>query len=180
MSFNSTGDAMAKGTIISRLRVFHRGSSGAALVEFMLILPLSILFFGLIIEFGRLYWGYQATVAGVRDASRYLARVADIEICLNAGSLNQYEATLKTMIEKDVSGNSVLPVQFTVDSVDASYACETATGGAPAYRTSPMPVATVDATVTMQFPLGRSFSLFGSSYTSITTHVVDEARIFGQ
>ena len=89
-------------------------------------------------------------------------------------------AELITQIEDDIAGNSVLPAQFTIDSVDASYVCETASGVAPAYRTSPMPVATVDATVTMQFPLGHLFGIFDNSFTSITTHVADQARIFGQ
>ncbi len=166
--------------IISKLRAFRRCPSGAAVVEFLLILPLSILFFGMIVEFGRMYWGYQAAVAGVRDASRYLARVSDIRICQTGGSLDGYEATLKTMIEEDLSGASVLPVQFTIDSVDASYACMAATGGAPAFLNSPMPLATVDATVTMQLPLGHLFSTFGGRLTSVTTHVADQARIYGQ
>lgn len=147
----------------------------------MLVLPMMILFFAIMVEFGRLYWGYQSVVAGVRDASRYLARVAPVDICVGGGTLDSYEATLTTMIEKErLTDTSVLPAQFAIDSVTASYACPEAPGTETwEYRTPEIPLATVSAQVTMQFPLGHLFSIFGSSFTSVTTTVSDDARIFG-
>ncbi len=96
---------------ITRIKTFYRSTSGAALVEFVIVFPMMILFFVMIVEFGRLYWGYQSVVAGVRDASRYLARVAPVDICRDhptsaTADLLQYAsyvtaADLKTMIEED-------------------------------------------------------------------------------
>ena len=132
--------------IRSRVRTFRKTTSGAALVEFVLVFPMMILFFAIMVEFGRLYWGYQSVVAGVRDASRYLARVADPEVCITGGSLAGYQATLKTMIEKDRGNTSVLPSQFVVDSVTATYSCpEAPSTEAWDYRTPEIPLATVSA-----------------------------------
>ncbi len=145
-----------------------------------MVFPIMILFFAVMIEFGRLYWGYQSVVAGVRDASRYLARVAPVDICLNGGSLASYQATLKTMIEKDRTSKSVFPTQIVVDSVSASYACpESPSTVTWEYRTPEIPLATVSAQVTMQLPLGHLFAFFGSGLSSVTTTVADDARIFG-
>lgn len=171
---------MARNLTITRIKTFWQATSGAALVEFVLVFPMMILFFAIMVEFGRLYWGYQSVVAGVRDASRYLARVADPEVCVNGGSLAGYQATLKTMIETDRSGGSVMPAQLVVDSVTATYACPDAPSTVTwDYRTPEIPLATVSAQVTMQFPLGHLFALFGSSLGSVTTTVSDDARIFG-
>ena len=133
------------------------------------------MFLGLIIEFGRLYWGYQSVTSGVRDATRYLARIAPIEICLHGGSLSTYEEALKAMIENDRSGGSVLPKQVTIDSVTASHNCVTGS-----FRTSPAPVATVDVQVTVQFPLGFLLDIFHLPFSSLTATVSDSSRIFGQ
>jgi hypothetical protein len=157
------------------LKRFLRAQDGAAVVEFVLCVPVLILFFGLIIEFGRLYWGYQSVASGVRDASRYLARIAPIEICLNGGSLSAYEATLKSMIENDWTGGNVLPKQVTIDSVTASHNCVAGT-----FRTSPAPVATVDVQVTVQFPLGFLLDIFQMPFSSLTATVSDSSRIYGQ
>ncbi|MCB1337286.1 MAG: pilus assembly protein [Maritimibacter sp.] len=157
-------------------------------MEFVIVLPMMILFFGIIVEFGRLYWGYQSVVAGVRDASRYLGRMAPVEVCIDhpgGGELLQYvtgvtAADLRDRVRYDRSSVNLLPVQFTVNSVGATYACEDAPSTETwEYRTPEIPLATVTANVTMQFPLGHLFSLFGPRYTSITTDVSDDARIFG-
>lgn len=173
MSCSFTGDDV-RWSLAPLLKRFRRSEGGAAVVEFVLCLPLMILFFGIMIEFGRLYWGYQSTISGVRDASRYLARIAPIDICLTGGSLSGYEATLKTMIENDRSGTPVLPKQMTVDTVTATYSCVAGT-----YRTSPAPVATVAAQVTLQFPLGFVLDIFSARITKLTTTVADSARIYG-
>jgi len=172
---------MTRNVTLTRIKTFWQSVSGAALVEFVLVFPMMILSFAIIVEFGRLYWGYQSVVAGVRYASRYLARVAPVDICVNGGSLASYQATLKTMIEEErINSTSVLPAQFVVDSVAATYACPEAPSGETwDYRTPEIPLATVSAQVTMQFPLGHLFSIFGSSLSSVTATVSDDARIYG-
>lgn len=157
------------------IKKFLKAEDGVAVVEFVLSVPMMILIFAIVIEFGRLFLGYQSTVGGVRDASRYLARIAPIDICLNGGSLSSYNAMLKNKIETDRSANNVLPSQFTVTSVSATHTCVAGT-----YRTSPAPVATVAAQISVQFPFGSFFSLFGNPLAPLTTTVSDSARIFGQ
>jgi len=154
---------------------FRKSEDGVAVVEFVLSVPLMILMFAIVVEFGRLFLGYQATVSGVRDASRYLSRIAPIDICVTGGSLSTYNAMLKDRIENDNSANIVLPPQFTVTSVAATYVCV-----AGNYRTSPAPVATIDAQIDVQFPFGALFGLFGNELTSLSTSVSDSSRILGQ
>jgi Flp pilus assembly protein TadG len=156
-------------------RRFRRSEDGVAVVEFVLSVPLMILIFAIVMEFGRLFLGYQSTVSGVRNASRYLARVAPIDICDTGGSLSTYETMLKAMIEKDHQANSVLPTKFTVTEVDATYICAVGT-----YRISPAPVATVAAQITVEFPFGFMFSLFGTPLGTLSTAVSDTSRILGQ
>lgn len=154
---------------------FRRSENGVAVVEFVLSVPLMILVFAIVIEFGRLFLGYQATVSGVRNASRYLARVAPIDVCDTGASLSPYNAMLKAMIEKDRQANSVLPTKFTVTSVSATYICAVGT-----YRISPAPVATVAAQISVEFPFGFMFTLFGDKLDTLSTTVSDTSRILGQ
>ena len=58
-----------------------------ALVEFAISLPLILVVSYGTIDSMRLFWTYQAAVAGVRDAARYVARVAPDDICTSGGSL---------------------------------------------------------------------------------------------
>jgi Flp pilus assembly protein TadG len=156
-------------------RRFRSSEDGVAVVEFVLCVPLMILILAIVMEFGRLFLGYQSTVSGVRNASRYLARVAPIDICDTSGSLSTYETLLKAMIEKDRQANNVLPTKFTVTKVDATYICAVGT-----YRISPAPVATVAAQITVEFPFGFMFSLFGTTLGTLSTTVSDTSRILGQ
>lgn len=161
--------------LIKLFRNFRRSEDGVAVVEFVLSVPMMILMFAIVVEFGRLFLGYQATVSGVRDASRYLSRIAPIDICATGGSLGSYNAMLKNRIEADSANNSVLPTQFTVTSVVASHNCVPGT-----LRTSPAPVATVVAQIDVQFPFGSIFGLLGDELTSLSTSVSDSSRILGQ
>ncbi|MCB1348871.1 MAG: pilus assembly protein, partial [Maritimibacter sp.] len=66
---------MTRNMTLTRIKTFWQSTSGTALVEFVIVFPMMILFFAIMVEFGRLYWGYQSVVAGVRDAARYVGRV---------------------------------------------------------------------------------------------------------
>lgn len=50
-----------------------RKARGAAAVEFAIILPLLVLIFTGMIEYGRLMWNYDALAKATRDAARYLS-----------------------------------------------------------------------------------------------------------
>lgn len=158
-----------------RLKEFYRSEDGVAVVEFVLSVPLMIVLFAVIVEMGRLFLGYQSTVTGVREASRYLARIAPIDICSSGGSLSSYNTMLKNRIENNRASNSVLPSQFSVTSVSATFVCVSGS-----YRTSPAPVATVSASIDVQFPFGTLFGFLGTDMTSLQTSVSNSTRIFGQ
>ena len=181
---------MAKSLTLTRIKTFWQSCSGTALVEFVIVFPMMILFFAIMVEFGRLYWGYQSVVAGVRDAARYVARVGPVDVCVTdsaGGDLFPYLIAvdaddIEEMIEEErVNSTSVLPSQFAVDvdGVSATYACPASATEDWEYRTPEIPLATVSVQVTMQFPLGNLFSLFGDGLGSVTTTVSDDARIFG-
>lgn len=156
--------------------IFRRSESGAAVVEFVIVFPFMVLIFAIIVEFGSMLWAYQSTVAGVRDASRYLARSSPVDLCVPpTGSIASQSATVRTMIEKDRSGLDVLPGSVSVNSVTVSHRCVTGT-----FRTSPMAIAQVTAVVDVQMPLGALFGYFGSGLSAFQTTVADEARVIGQ
>lgn len=161
--------------IRGRLGRIARGEDGAVLVEFVLVFPVMLLFFALLVESSRLLWSYQMAIDGVRDAGRYLARVAPVDICLSGGSVAGYAASLRDIVESDIGGNALFPPMVTVNSVTPSVAC--VPGG---YRTDPAPVATVSADLTITFPFGGILGMFGTNLTSVTTTVTDSARIYGQ
>jgi Flp pilus assembly protein TadG len=154
---------------------FRRSEDRAILVEFALILPVFILIIAAATVFGHWFWVYQSAISGVRDAGRYVARVAPIDICQTGGTLSGYNATLKNIVEKDISGTAIFPSSVTINSVTASLVCH-----AGSYRTSPAPVATVTANMTIILPMASVFSLFGSSLPAITISFSDQSRIFGQ
>ena len=145
------------------------------LVEFALVFPVMLLFFAVIVESSRLMWSYQMAIEGVRDAGRYLARIAPVDICQTGGSVAGYTTSLRDIVEDDIGGDGLFPPLVTVNSVTPSVACVPGS-----YRTDPAPVATVSASLTITFPLGSIFGLFGSALTSVTTTVTDSARIYGQ
>ncbi len=156
------------------LRRLRRDENGAALVEFAIMLPLTLVTFAMIIEGSRLMWSYQATAAGVRDAARYLARVAPATICANGGSVATYSAQLKSIIENNSSGNTLFPSGISVTSVTPSLTCVAGT-----FRISPAPVAQVQANLQITFPFASVFDLISHNLLTINTTVTDQARIFG-
>ncbi len=160
----------------SPLKRFAKRDDGAILVEFGLILPFMVLLLAGTLEVARLMWSYQAVIAGVRDASRYMSRITPSDICSSGGSVAALAPTLKGMIENERKGGAgILPPNITVNSVTPSLTCVTGT-----YRVSPAPVGQVTANVTIDFPMGGLFAAFDGRAPSITTNVSDTTRIFGQ
>jgi len=162
-------------TVISRqFTRFHGDQSGAALVEFALILPIMLLMFAVIIEGARLMWSYQSVAAGVRDATRYLARVAPVDICTVGRSVTAYTSDLETIVRSGKSGYSIFPTGISVNSVTPSLTCVVGT-----YRVSPAPVVQVSASLTVTFPFVGIFSFNGESISTVTTTIRDQNRVFG-
>ncbi len=158
----------------SRLRDFAGDESGAQLVEFAIVLPLMLLIFGLIVETGRLMWSYQAVVSGVRDASRYLARVAPRDVCSTGGSVVGYTSVITTIVAKASDGTEILPSGVLVTAVTPSLSCPSGT-----FRSDEAPLVTVTADVEVTFPFSGLFVFVGGSRPTLNTSVSDQSRVYG-
>jgi Flp pilus assembly protein TadG len=154
--------------------IFWRDESGAALVEFALLLPTLLLFLGLSIEGARSFWSFQTTLAGVRDASHYVARVAAADICETGGSLTAYEEKLAEIVRNSDDGSALFPSSIQITSVTATLTC--VAGG---YRGDTVPMALVTARLAIDFPFKGFFRAAGMMLESIETNVSDSSRILG-
>lgn len=156
------------------LRNFARDDSGAALVEFAIVLPVMLLFFGLCIEGGRTFWAYQATIAGVRDATRYIGRTVPVGICAAGGNIDGYADRVTRIVRETADGRTIFPASVTIDRVVPTLTCY---GGA--YHLAVTPVATVTADMTITFPFAGIFTFFGVDLPATQTTVADTGRVFG-
>lgn len=167
-------------------RKFARREDGAVLVEFALVMPVMLLLFAATIESARMFWAYQQTISGVRDASRFFGRAASFTIC--SESMAPWSATLKDIVENRYagfggSGLSVFGGDITVVSVTATRNCikDDGENGAPdLFEADTVIIGTVTATIRIDFPFGAIFSLFGNGLTSATTNISDQVRVYGQ
>ena len=163
----------------TRLLAFARqlrdDRSGAALVELGILLPVLMLLFAVIIEGSRTFWGYQAAIFGVRDAARYLARVAPSDLCTSGGSVATFGAALETIVRQSAGGNEVFPTSITINSVVPGFACS-----AGNYRGGAAAIATVTASLTITYPFSGLFTLVGGTLGTVNTVVVDQSRIYGE
>lgn len=155
----------------SRLRGDERG---VALIEFAIALPLTLLLFAVIIEGGRMMMGYQAAISGVRDASRYMARLVQPNVCTTNPDVSTLSAKLLTIARTGQSGANGLPNGISIDSVTPSYRCVSGS-----YRSGQLPIAQLTAQITITYPFAGVFTLVGGSLPTITRTVTDEERIFG-
>jgi Flp pilus assembly protein TadG len=153
---------------------FPKEERGTALVEFAIALPLVLLISAVIIEGGRLFWSYQSTIAGVRDAARYVARVAPTDSCSTGASFAGYTAKVEEIVRDTASKVSLLPSGITVTSVSPVLVC--VAGG---FRVSPAPVVQITATLEVNFPFSGVFTFAGGGLAAITTTITDQSRVFG-
>lgn len=164
--------------LFSHVRValarLKRSDDGTALVEFGMILPMILIVFAVTIEGSRLFWSYQATIAGVRDAVRYVGRSAQTDICENGGNLNDWSETLAEIVRETSTGSALFPSSITVNSVDATLTCVTGN-----YRLLNTPIVTVTAVLHITYPFQSIFDFVGAPLLDATTYVTDSSRIFG-
>jgi Flp pilus assembly pilin Flp len=155
------------------LRRFRRDERGAALVEFAMILPIMLIFFATTVEGARMMWSYQAAASGVRDASRYLAMVAPIDACTSATAVSGYSSDLRGIVLGSVSGATIYPGDITINSVTPSCVQGTHTG-------LHFGVVEVTASITIDYPFGRIFTLVGNrALPGFTATVSDQQRVYG-
>ena len=170
-----------------------------ALVEFAIFLPVFVLSFFVIVEFTRTFFSYQGAIVGVRDATRYLARVAPAGICdgedfvdvdgnptnpagflVIDGTTGAANAAATTIIRRnmDNEGGIELPDQVNLINVVATYECVITQPGE--YRQNNVPLVSVAATFEVLFPLAGILELNGlEERLKISRVVIDTARIFG-
>ena len=155
---------------------FWRREEGAILVEFAVSLPLILILAFLSVESMRLFWSYQAAIAGVRDATRYLARIAPADLCTTGGSVTGYASRLEAIVETTISGAALFPAGVTVTSLTATHTCVNSL----ALRQASVPVATVSANVSITMPFSQILRVIGATpATVINTTVSDQARVYG-
>jgi Flp pilus assembly protein TadG len=154
---------------------FMRDDRGVALVEFAIVLPVMLLLFAVIIESGRMLKSYQAANAGVRDATRYLARIVRPDVCSAGGGavLAGYEAQLATIISENIQAGSVFAPLIALDTTTPVVTRLQCNIGGPG------PFAEVSANLVINFPFSGVFSLVGGSLSTFTASVSDQARIYG-
>lgn len=166
----------------SEFASFARSTSGATAVEFAILLPVMLVTFAAIVEASRIYWNYQAAVSGVRDASRYLARITDNDVCGGAAStgttITGGVGTATAIINRNIGsgGANLFPVAVSLAGgtpVAATFDCINVTG------VGVVPVAVVDATVQVQLPFGTLFSFFGTPNGQMISTITDQSRVFG-
>jgi hypothetical protein len=169
----------------------------SALVEFAISLPLI-----LIVSFGtidsmRLFWTYQAAVEGVRDAARYVARVAPSDICetgediatafarlvdRDGSEISDHPAFLRTIIrdamKRDPSDpGALLTSDADINNVVLSVSCESPQ---VPLRQAQVPVARVSADMSIVMPFTEVFRVIGGSgFGTLTTRIVEDARVYG-
>ncbi len=157
---------------IARLK---RCDAGGPIVEFGMVLPLILLFIAVIIEGGRITWIHQATAAGVRDASRMIARIAPPDACATGGSgVGSYSMMAQDIVVNSVGGTSILPLGASLVGFDVT--CHQRSG---TYRLDPTSVVEVRARIRINYLFGGIFGYFGNSYDTLTTEIADQSRIFG-
>ena len=188
---------MVKEYISRQTERFRREEEGVALVEFALFLPIFVLAFFVIVEFSRIFFSYQGAVVGVRDAARYLGRVAPAGICDGAvadentgnnpgGGLvisdtnGNPVAVARQIIERNMDNESRvnLPNNVFLTQVSTTYECVITTPGE--YRQDNVPLVRVAATFRIILPLGSILELNGLPLIPEVSHeVTDTSRIFG-
>ena len=146
------------------------------LVEFAVTLPLILILAFLSIESMRLFWSYQAAIAGVRDATRYLARIAPADLCTTGGVVTGYAPQLETIVKSTIGGAALFPSGVTVTSLTATHTCVTSLN----LRQASVPVATVSANVSISMPFSQILRVIGAApAATINTTVRDQARVYG-
>lgn len=161
--------------LVAYLARLRRADDGAALVEFALVLPILLLIFGTIMEGSRTFWSYQATIAGVRDATRYVGRSEQTGICDGgSGSLAGWEDELTDIVRNASDGTPLFPSTITVARVTPELTCVTGN-----YRLARVPMATVTAELRITYPFAGLFALVGLTLPTVNTVVSDTGRIFG-
>jgi hypothetical protein len=112
----------------------------------------------------------------VRDATRYLARVAPADLCSAGGSVAGYATELEAIVETTITGAALFPAGVSVTSVTPSFTCISSLG----LRQASVPVATVSANVSITMPFSQVLRVVNAAPAAVlNTTVSDQARVYG-
>ena len=160
---------MSHGPLRRLISRFRREEDGVALVEFAVTFPIMLLIFGVIVEGSRTFWSYQSAISGVRDATRYAGRAAPRNVCATTGTISDLDGALL-----DIVASSIFAGAVRVDSVTSTVECVDGN-----WRGGRAPIASVTATLIIDYPLNGLFRLVGGDLGQLTTSVTDSTRIYG-
>jgi Flp pilus assembly protein TadG len=99
------------------LNRFRRDERGVQLVELAIVLPILILLFGAVAEFGRYFYEYTTVAKGARTGARYLASKSA------TSNANNWEANAKNIVvygNTAGTGDPILP-GLSVANVEVQY-----------------------------------------------------------
>lgn len=137
-----------------RLPAFMNGQRGAAAIEFAFILPLLLLMFTGMIEFGRAMWHYDALAKVARDGARYLSTVPTANLGAEAASATSVTRTIVANAATRANVAGLTP------GTDITITCApTACGSALAAAD----VNTVTVGINYPFVIGGWIPIFGAN-----------------
>ena len=152
-----------------RLRRCERGT---AVTEFVVTMPLLLIFLFGLIGMAQLLWYHHIITEGVRDGTRFLSRVASPTTDPNL-------TRAKNIAMKGIVGRGGLVFYFWTDAASISVTQVDIANPANAFRESgSVPVIRMTATVTVSLPI-LGFALLGLN-PSVQYVVTDEARWIGR
>jgi Flp pilus assembly pilin Flp len=162
--------------VFQKTQKFWADRSGAAMVEFAISLPFLLLIVAIVIEGSRIAWTHQAAASGVRDAARYIARIAPIDICDGTANIADYKDDATSIVALRVGSpvEQVVPGGVTVVDVTPSLECIEGD-----YRIEKIGIIEVRVEIEIEFPFGGVFDLFGDPLEPLTTEIADKSRVFG-
>lgn len=136
------------------LPALTRSQRGAAAIEFAFILPLLLVIFTGMVEFGRAMWHYDALAKSARDAARYLSTVPTANLGGEAASATSTTRTIVTHAAARASVAGLTP------ATDVTITCAPTPCGSVV---SPADVTTVSVDINYPFVIGGWIPIFGAS-----------------
>jgi Flp pilus assembly protein TadG len=139
------------------LNRFRRDERGVQLVELAIVVPLLLMLFGAVAEFGRYFYEYTTVAKAARVGARFMASKS-----LDSATVNWQTATKNLVVygNAEGTGSPILP-GLTVSNVDVKFAGGTYTGSAGVPTT--VTVSIINYKHTPAFDLGKLTKISGLS-----------------
>jgi Flp pilus assembly protein TadG len=160
--------------IPSLVRALREDQRGAAAVELTLLLPVLLALFVLIAEGGRVLWHHQLISEGVRDATRYLSRVAD------PASATEQARAVNLAMRGSLAGGSLRLGAWSDPATVTPTLATIANNNRSLRGPTTIRVVTVTARVPLDYPFARALRFFvATAPVRLTITAADSARHYG-